>query len=218
MPIVPVAAPDAGALRIQQRFAALAERGTISTLDAEREFAQFMAGDGVALPFREENRLDDVRRQILGDGGVTAAQPTGGINPAHLSGFSSSDIQTTVYDENLLGPMTMSVPIVFGSRGDAGGSRPQAADEVGETPRAVPSASADPDLSAEPEPSGAGSMRDVAPETVSAEPVSAMDAHGLDLTGLDQKAPGNGGKIALATLLVLVIAAAVVLGIVFLMP
>jgi hypothetical protein len=274
VPVVPVIAPEAGALRLQQRFAALAEKGRIETLPAQEEFERFLAADGSALPFREEGRLDDVRRQILGDGGLTAAQPVSTINPAHLSGFSSADIQTTTYDENLLGPMTMSVPIVFGGRkddaGGAGGAaegsagsaegalgavEPEAgASGAGRTPAAegtpvsegVPAAggasaeapetaetsgngssASTPDDVAEtasPAPpeagdaSGPAAQGSIAPETVSAQPVSAMDAHGLDLDGLDRKAPGNGGKIALWTVVLLVIVAAVVLGIVFFMP
>ncbi len=260
VPVVPVIAPEAGALRLQQRFAALAEKGRIETLPAEEEFERFLAADGSALPFREEGRLDDVRRQILddvrrqilGDGGITAAQPVSTINPAHLSGFSSADIQTTTYDENLLGPMTMSVPIVFGGRkDDAGEASADEASSVPETgeggePAPVPEPSGGRAAEASPEapaddsrdssrdrsaeaataeaPEAAGSPEEpaaqgsIAPETVSAQPVSAMDAHGLDLDGLDRKAPGNGGKIALWTVVLLVIIAAVVLGIVFFMP
>ena len=291
VPVVPVIAPEAGALRLQQRFAALAEQGSIQTLPAEEEFERFLAADGSALPFREEGRLDDVRRQILGDGGITAAQPVSTINPAHLSGFSSADIQTTAYDENLLGPMTMSVPIVFGGRkddaGGAGGAaegtagsaegalgavEPEAgasgAGEIGssnadagslsgvdgsipadDATSAAEGASADGGTSVAEAPgtaeasadgsfstpegvteaasqespeagdaSGPAAQGSIAPETVSAQPVSAMDAHGLDLEGLDRKAPGNGGKIALWTVVLLVIVAAVVLGVVFFMP
>ena len=45
-----------------------------------------------------------------------------------------------------------------------------------------------------------------------------MDAHGLDLSGLDAKAPGGTGRAWLITLILLVLVAAVVLGVIFLIP
>lgn len=238
-PVVPVQEPAPDVLEIQKRFQALSDtledQGEFIELGEQAEFDAFIDADASTVKFQEEDVLNAVQRHILGESGSVADTPALSINPAHLSGFSSTDVKRD-YDEHVLGPVTMGVPVVLGPASTA------ASDTVlsGELPvvQEAPSTSSvanstshvtDAEASTvAPEPSpttttsrpgAAPTDQDSAPdpETANAKPVRAVDAHGLDLSGMDRKAPKSGGRIALITLLLLLLVAAIVLGIVFLL-
>ncbi|WP_129658495.1 hypothetical protein [Rothia uropygialis] len=257
VPIVPVHEPPPEVLEIQRRFEALAgalnEDGEFVELSEDAEFETLIAADASAVQFQEEDVLNAVQRHILGESGTVADTPSLSINPAHLSGFSSTDIKRD-YDEHILGPVTMGVPVVLGpasssvSQGSVSGegavaSPAEAAPDQTESSQAAESSGASQDepgiggshvteagnaesSSGEKPLSRAQGESDVAepsqstvtPESEPADvkPVRAMDAHGLDLSGMDRKAPKSGGRIALITVVLLLLIVAVVLGIIFL--
>lgn len=257
VPIVPAAEPSPDVLEIQRRFEALShsleEHGEFVQLGENAEFDAFIAGDSSAVKFQEEDVLNAVQRHILGESGSVADTPSMSINPAHLSGFSSTDIKRD-YDEHVLGPVTMGVPVVFGSHAPetddvAGGATlpaeeqrtsastlPVGAPEEAPSPGAIDpgdgaaslgsevSASSGTDATTMGDAGRSDSSREATENSVSdaspssaARPVRAMDAHGLDLSGMDRKAPKSGSRIAVFVLIALLLIAAVVLGIVFLL-
>ncbi len=257
VPIVPVHEPPPEVLEIQHRFEALAgalnENGEFVELSEDDEFETLIAADASAVQFQEEDVLNAVQRHILGESGTVADTPSLSINPAHLSGFSSTDIKRD-YDEHILGPVTMGVPVVLGpassstSQGSVSGQG-AAASQVEAAPDNVePSPAAEFSVASQDEPVGGRSnttevedaesssadspssrsqgdadVAEPSQSTVASEsepadvkPVRAMDAHGLDLSGMDRKAPKSGGRIALITVVLLLLIVAVVLGIIFL--
>lgn len=248
VPIVPASEPSPEILEIQRRFEALShsldEYGEFVQLGENAEFDAFIAGDASAVKFQEEDVLNAVQRHILGESGSVADTPSMSINPAHLSGFSSTDIKRD-YDEHVLGPVTMGVPVVFGPDTQESESVAGGATLPAEEPRVASSASSASVASAEAEPARAESSDSAAPgesETQTAahpdvattsdeatpssattspasaaRPVRAMDAHGLDLSGMDRKAPKSGSRIAVFVLIAILLIAAVVLGIIFLL-
>lgn len=218
VPIVPVHEPPPEVLEIQRKFEALSasleEHGAIEQLDEDAEFDAFIAADSSAVKFQEEDVLNAVQRHILGESGSVADTPTLSINPAHLSGFSSTDIKRD-YDEHVLGPVTMGVPVVIGAPRAA---KPEPQETVTEpTPDSSPSeAEASAPVAGDQEQATEDVSTGDEAEALDAKPVRAMDAHGLDLSGMDRKAPKSGGRIALISILLILLIAAVVLGIIFL--
>ncbi len=231
VPIVPTIEPSPDVLEIHRRFEALSrsleEHGEFVQLGENAEFDAFIAEDASAVKFQEEDVLNAVQRHILGESGSVADSPSMSINPAHLSGFSSTDIKRD-YDEHVLGPVTTGVPVVFGPdepqvHNVAGGAtlpdatpvESESSDETDVTsiPLTAPTTGVKEE---EPHKSTEQTSGNAAAAS-SARPVRAMDAHGLDLSGMDRKAPKSGSKIALFIIIALLLIAAVVLGIIFLL-
>ncbi|KTR39098.1 hypothetical protein [Rothia kristinae] len=238
VPVVPVMEPDDRLLEFQRRFQAISEQGEFVRLSADEEFAAIV-GDRTATTYRDRALLEDVQRQILGAGPGTVSGGIVSVNPAHLSGLGNTDFAGTVYDERLLGPQTMGIPVITGSTprvqgSHAGAGAPASADA--DDAVAAPEPQTDPSEPVGLNPEEAGAPEEISPgETSPAEaaqdetaegaaqpedarPVRAVDAHGLDLSGLDAKAPGGTGRAWLITLILLVLVAAVVLGVIFLIP
>ena len=237
-PVVPVQEPAPDVLEIQKRFQALSdtleEQGEFIELGERAEFDAFIANDASAVKFQEEDVLNAVQRHILGESGTVADTPALSINPAHLSGFSSTDVKRD-YDEHVLGPVTMGVPVVLGpasteaSDNVLSGELPvQEAESTSSSTQSTSHATAGEAAAVAPQPSPTTEATRPGPaptnqnsgpdpETANAKPVRAVDAHGLDLSGMDRKAPKSGGRIALITLLLLLLVAAIVLGIIFLL-
>lgn len=219
VPVVPVMEPDDRLLEFQRRFQAISEQGEFVRLSADEEFAAIV-GDRTATTYRDRALLEDVQRQILGAGPGTVSGGIVSVNPAHLSGLGNTDFAGTVYDERLLGPQTMGMPVITGSTprvqdADAGagvGASADADDAVAAPEETGPEETSPAESAAQDETAeGAAQPED-------ARPVRAVDAHGLDLSGLDAKAPGGTGRAWLITLILLVLVAAVVLGVIFLIP
>lgn len=219
VPVVPVMEPDDRLLEFQRRFQAISEQGEFVRLSADEEFAAIV-GDRTATTYRDRALLEDVQRQILGAGPGTVSGGIVSVNPAHLSGLGNTDFAGTVYDERLLGPQTMGIPVITGSTprvqdADAGagvGASADADDAVAAPEETGPEETSPAESAAQDETAeGAAQPED-------ARPVRAVDAHGLDLSGLDAKAPGGTGRAWLITLILLVLVAAVVLGVIFLIP
>lgn len=215
-------APAGDVASLQQRFAALTAMGSIGSLDWDEEFRRYIAGQGAVVPFRHEDLLDEVRSEIMGGSTSAAARPEVVVNPAHLSGLTNADLQSQAYDDAVLGPLTTGVDLVVPAAADAGTAEggedslaAQGHPGADQGPQTVETNSA----VQPPQAQGSGTPDEqdpahgpvAAPE---ARPVRAVDAHGLDLSGLDQKAPGNGGRgrVVLLSILVLLLVAAVVLG------
>lgn len=191
-------------------------------VDPAEELSLLMGLSGSArLIPSEQELLHQVQQQILQHSHGESPVGTVPINPAHLSGLTSTDIQATEYDEFLLGPRTTSVPVITGVQPEAAPEgNAESAVTTGQTEAegAAPepaSSSADPEGSRDSE---ASSRALHPPEMIHAKPVRAVDAHGLDLTGMDQHPQGGGGagRLLLWLTLTLLVAAAVVLGLIFL--
>ncbi|MDN5639281.1 MAG: hypothetical protein L0I17_00550 [Actinomycetia bacterium] len=229
VPVVPTMEPDDRLLEFQRRFQAISEQGEFVRLSADEEFAAIV-GDRTATTYRDRALLEDVQRQILGTGVGPATGGIVAVNPAHLSGLGNTDFAGTVYDERLLGPQTMGIPVITGSTAAGQGSDAGVGASASAEPdvAGAPASQTDPSEQAHVEPENAGASEEAFPAETApdeeaaqpedARPVRAVDAHGLDLSGLDAKAPGATGRAWLITLLLLVLVAAVVLGVIFLIP